>query len=164
MRIRPGRTHRLLAAVSSTGLLSFGGRTRQGVPPHRKTQEHAAEVALFVGGSTFVGHGVIAEGSARLTLRHGMAGFATLFVSVAGEVRGVVEALAGDDGSLVVTGPNGFEDVLTYLEAFGATTAEIDRVAELDPRAGEQWVKSLALRGYVEPPSSWRLAMAGGDD
>jgi hypothetical protein len=158
MRQRHERTTDTVFSVNPGALLAVAGhatapdqpRDPATVSPSPERDEQAAEIGLFVGGSTFVGHGVILDGTARLTVRHGLAGFVTLFVCVDGEIRGVIEALAGDDGSLVVAGQDGFVDLLVYLEAFGATATEIEAVGALDPDAAHRWMTSLAISAFVE--------------
>ena len=144
-------------SVSANALLSFGGhatgRTPRRVPGRASVvpSDVPVDIGVFVGGSTFVGHGAIVDGAARLTLRRGLSGFVTMFVCVAGEVRGVIEALA-EDGSLLVSGRDGFVDALEYLDAFGATDSAIDTVSVLDEETARWWMTSLAMRGFVEGP------------
>jgi hypothetical protein len=158
-------------SVSANALLSFGGYATgraSGRVPGRATvapSEAPVDIGVFVGGSTFVGHGAIVDGAARLTLRRGLSGFVTMFVCVAGEVRGVIEALA-EDGSLLVSGRDGFVDAIEYLESFGARDSEIDTVSALDEETARWWMTSLAMRGFVEgPPAGARRVghvMEGG--
>ena len=151
------RSNLSIFSVSANALLSFGGyATGRPRVPARATvvpSDVTVDIGVFVAGSTFVGHGTIVDGAARLTLRRGLSGFVTMFVCVAGEVRGVIEALA-EDGSLLVSGRDGFVDALEYLEAFGARDSEIDTVSILDDETARWWMTSLAMRGFVEGPAA----------
>ena len=70
------RSNLSIFSVSANALLSFGGyATGRPRVPARATvvpSDVTVDIGVFVAGSTFVGHGTIVDGAARLTLRRGL--------------------------------------------------------------------------------------------
>jgi hypothetical protein len=106
----------------------------------------AVEIGLFTRATTFVGYAVIEDGSVRFTVREGVRGVVTLFISIDGAIHGVVEAIVGDEADMSVVAAGGRIALLAHLEAFGAQMMETHVVSALDPEAAQRWMSGLALK------------------
>jgi hypothetical protein len=148
-------------SVAADAFLSLGGHAtvRSGTTSSAvDARERVVDLGIFVGASTFVGHGTVVDATARLSLKRGLSGFVTLFVSVAGEVLAVAEALVTDDMELLVADRDGFIGLHAFLGSFGTVATEVVTVDEPDADAAHAWMSGLALGPIVERGTMRRLS------